>query len=367
MVVSANLATLNYSRGSLYGGEVTLRLPRRPALALPAVNKTVAAVTPPARKKRGPMSEETKQKISQSNKGKTRSKKIKLQISQPLRKRLASVFGRSFFKKWKLAAEALSPKVGIDPDTLIQNAINLDAIIPSGDFSLKYLNTSDLMRLAAGYEEVPAKLIQLREALPSSVDLDYVLCNYVEVLLLPIHGEYSVEHGYQAVLHKFENEIGEEGVHEMLENAPQLLDPTIFKAVLHAAEENKISFSKLVDTLSAFDSWLSVQPLQKTIELIADDLSLEFGIAADILVENTAKLEAILPGGAEFIKKLEPEMIVKLASQYEALPAKLLSDKEALPPSIDYDKLVTKWPEILLLPTDAVKSRYNAVLEKFKS
>jgi hypothetical protein len=165
--------------------------------------------------------------------------------------------------KLKFAADVLSPKVGIDSDTLLANAAKLGRIIPGGPQSLKKMKPADLVRLASKIEEVPAKLINLREAVPPCIDVARLISSWPDVLLLPIDGILSVQTGYQAVLDQFQNEIGEDGVNEMLETTPQLLDSTILAGVLRGSG-HLMPLRQLASSLARYeDYWMQFQTLEK--------------------------------------------------------------------------------------------------------
>ena len=165
--------------------------------------------------------------------------------------------------KLQLAADVLSPKLGIPADILVQNVANLGPIIPGGAQSLQKMKSADLVTLASKIEAVPAKLIALREALPPCIDVAKLISVWPDILLLPQDGERSIKNGYQAVLDQFKKEIGEDGVHEMLETTPQLLDSTILANVLRGSG-HLMPLRQLASSLARYgDYWMQFQTLEK--------------------------------------------------------------------------------------------------------
>jgi len=162
-----------------------------------------------------------------------------------------------------LAADVLSPKLGINSDILIRNVADLGPVIPGGASALKKLKPADLVRLASIIEDVPAKLIELRETLPPCIDVAKVISMWPDVLLLPTNGKSSVKIGYQAVLNQFKSEIGEDGVNEMLGTTPQLLDSQILADVIRGSG-HLMPLRQLASSLTRYeDYWMQFQTLEK--------------------------------------------------------------------------------------------------------
>jgi hypothetical protein len=165
--------------------------------------------------------------------------------------------------KLRFAADVLSPKLGINSEILLENVAKLGPIIPGGASCLKKMKPGDLVKLAAKIEDVPAKLIALREALPPCIDVAKLISVWPDVLLLPINGEFSVRNGYQAVLNQFQSEIGDDGVHEMLMTTPQLLDSVILADVIRGAG-HLMPLRQLASSLARYeDYWMQFQTLER--------------------------------------------------------------------------------------------------------
>ncbi|KAL4539295.1 hypothetical protein Ndes2526B_g02457 [Nannochloris sp. 'desiccata'] len=165
--------------------------------------------------------------------------------------------------KLQLAADVLSPKLGISSEFLIHNVAALKPIIPGGAYALKKMKPADLVRLASKIEDVPAKLIELREALPPCIDVANLISIWPDVLLLPIDGKSSVKNGYQAVLDQFKDEIGKDGVNKMLKTTPQLLDSQILADVIRGSG-HLMPLRQLASSLARNeDYWMQFQTLEK--------------------------------------------------------------------------------------------------------
>jgi len=147
---------------------------------------------------------------------------------------------------------------------LIQNVAALNPIIPGRAYALKKLKPADLVTLASKVDDVPAMLIELREALPPCIDVARLISMWPDVLLLPINSTHSsVKNGYQAVLNQFKSEIGEDGVNEMLETTPQLLDSQILADVIRGSG-HLMPLRQLASSLARYeDYWMQFQTLEK--------------------------------------------------------------------------------------------------------
>ena len=162
--------------------------------------------------------------------------------------------------KLSLAADALSTKLGKSAEELLANIEPLGALIPGGTDSLRSMKPADQIRLAAHAEHVPALLIALRDTLPAGIDVSKLVTQWPEVLLLSIE---QVKVGYSSLREVFEKEFGEEGVCEMLETTPQLLDSTILQACLRGAG-HLMPLRQLASSLARYgDYWMQFQSLEK--------------------------------------------------------------------------------------------------------
>jgi hypothetical protein len=165
--------------------------------------------------------------------------------------------------KIRFAANVLSRQLGNTSENLLENVANLGPILPGGVDSLKKMKPADVVRVASKIEDVPAKLIEIRQALPPCINVANLLSSWPDVLLLPINGEYSVKSGYKAVLDQFQSEIGEDAVHEMLKCTPQLLDSVILADVMRGAG-HLMPLRQLASSLARYeDYWMQFQTLEK--------------------------------------------------------------------------------------------------------
>lgn len=161
--------------------------------------------------------------------------------------------------KLRMAADVLSTQLGKSSEALLANIEPFGTLIPGGAASLRTMKPGDLIRLAANIDHVPAKLILLRDCLPSGVDVSQLVAKWPEILLL---SEERVTGEYASLLEQFENEVGVEGVCAMLETTPRLLDGTTLQACLRGAG-HLMPLRQLASSLARYeDYWMQFQTLE---------------------------------------------------------------------------------------------------------
>jgi hypothetical protein len=122
----------------------------------------------------------------------------------------------------------------------------------------------------------------------------------------------------------------------------------------------------IIDSLENTADWFTWTPDTK-LRMAADSLSNELGKTSDELLAALQALETVIPGGAPTLQGMKAGDAVRLAAVADAVPARLIEAREALPPGVDAARVVAKWPEALLLPPGGVAAGFAAVAEQFEA
>jgi hypothetical protein len=153
--------------------------------------------------------------------------------------------------KLRLAAATLATELSTTPESLLNNIKQLAAVLPGNKETVERLRPADAVRIAAAIEDVPARLIALREALPQAVDVAALVARWPEAVLLS-PGE--VRDGAAALRQTFECDVGEHGVAAMISTTPQLLSARTLERTLRGAG-HLMPRAQLADSLARYENW----------------------------------------------------------------------------------------------------------------
>lgn len=156
-------------------------------------------------------------------------------------------------------ATAVAPSLGVDePGVLVDAVRQLAAVLPGGSDVLDRMKPASQVRLAAEVENVPARLVALRELLPPSVDVTKLIARWPEVLLVEVQ---DIKDGLDYLMETFQAEVGEEGIGGIIQTSPQLLDRSILRACLRGAG-HLMPLRQLATSLIHYDDyWMQFQSL----------------------------------------------------------------------------------------------------------
>ena len=169
----------------------------------------------------------------------------------------------------RLAATTLADSLQSTPDTLLERVATLASVLPGGHETVEKLKPADSIRLAAVVDEVPGRLIALKEVLPSQVDISKVVCAWPEVGLMSIN---EIEEGMQLLRDEFEDHVGELGIVRILETTPNMLSPELLKLTMQGAG-HLMPRRQLADSLARYhDFYLQFMSLTAEPENNYDDV-----------------------------------------------------------------------------------------------
>jgi hypothetical protein len=132
-------------------------------------------------------------------------------------------------------------------------------VLPGGAPALARLLPADAVRLAAMLDEVPARLVALRELLPPSVDVGALVAAFPEAALLT---RAETAAGLEALRAAFLEDVGEGGVADILSTTPHVLCATTLCGVLRGAG-HLMPRRQLADSLARRSDWyLQFQTLE---------------------------------------------------------------------------------------------------------
>lgn len=161
--------------------------------------------------------------------------------------------------KIRVAAMALSEEFRVDAESLVHMVSQLANIVPGGERVVGRLKPADQVRLAARLEQVPERLIALREALPAGVDVTMVLAKWPEAVLI---NPDTIKSGVDLIETVFQGILDASGVAAMIHTTPQLLQEGVLDACLKGAG-HLMPLSQLADSLIRYDDyWMQFQSLR---------------------------------------------------------------------------------------------------------
>jgi hypothetical protein len=161
--------------------------------------------------------------------------------------------------KIRVAAMALSEEFQVDAESLVHMVSLLADIVPGGERVVRKLKPADQVRLAAKLEQVPERLIALREALPAGVDVTMILAKWPEAVLIDLD---RIKSGVDSIETVFQGILDADGVAAMIHTTPQLLQDGVLNACLKGAG-HLMPLSQLADSLIRYDDyWMQFQSLR---------------------------------------------------------------------------------------------------------
>lgn len=101
------------------------------------------------------------------------------------------------------------------------------------------------------------------------------------------------------------------------------------------------------------------------LRLAADTLSSSLSVPSDTLLHNVQQLGSLVPGGHETLSKLKVADRIRLAAVLDRVPQRLIALRDALPPAVSLQQVVSGWPYAIFLSADDVHHGIQRILEEF--